>query len=120
VTDFAFYPGFAKMTDIRGAHRLSLFGRFPLPRLALVAILATSLGLAACGRKGPLDAPPGAQQEGRAQQAEPQPTAAGLLNPMAAPIGGQTTSAGAGVDADGRPTAPVGPKRSFPLDVLLN
>ncbi len=99
---------------------MSPFGRFPLPRLALVAILAASLGLAACGRKGPLDAPPGAQQDGQAQQAEPQPTATGLLNPMAAPIGGRTTTAGGGVDADGRPIAPVGPKRSFPLDVLLN
>ncbi|MDP2409744.1 MAG: lipoprotein [Pseudolabrys sp.] len=89
-------------------------------RLALVVALAASLGLTACGRKGPLDPPPGAQQQGQSQQAEPQPTAAGLLNPMAAPIGGQTTSAGAGVDADGRPMAPVGPKRSFPLDVLLN
>ncbi len=29
-------------------------------RLALIGALAASLGLAACGRKGPLDPPPGA------------------------------------------------------------
>ena len=90
------------------------------PRLALVAVLAATLGLAACGRKGPLDPPPGAQQQGDAQQAKPQETATGLLNPMASPIGSRAADTSPGVDADGRPMAPIGPKRSIPLDVLLN
>ena len=36
----------------------------PLLRLALIGALAASLGLAACGRKGPLDPPPGASLAG--------------------------------------------------------
>jgi predicted small lipoprotein YifL len=34
-----------------------------LPRLALIGVLVTALGLAACGRKGPLDLPPAASAE---------------------------------------------------------
>ncbi|MGB8428244.1 MAG: lipoprotein, partial [Pseudolabrys sp.] len=36
----------------------------PFLRLALISALAASLGLAACGRKGPLDAPPAASLAG--------------------------------------------------------
>ena len=36
----------------------------PLLRLALIGALVASLGLAACGRKGPLDPPPGASLAG--------------------------------------------------------
>jgi predicted small lipoprotein YifL len=71
-------------------------------RLALVGALVAALGLAACGRKGPLDPPPGAS-----------------LAPQQAPIGGQNTQ-NAGVNAEGRAQAPSGEKKRIPLDALLN
>ena len=59
---------------------------------ALAALLA--LGLSACGRKGPLEAPPGAF-------AGPQPSAIET-------------------DAEGRPIAPTGEKKRLPIDFLLD
>lgn len=87
-----------------------------LLRLALITALAASLGLAACGRKGPLDAPPGASLAG-----EPQANMPGVMstNQGTAPIGGQATDS-PGVGADGQPLAPKGAKKRIPLDVLLN
>ena len=90
---------------------MSRFDARPFLRLALIGALAASLGLAACGRKGPLDPPPGASLEG-----EPQPDIPGMLSsnppaPRANVEGGQ----------DGQPlTAPKGQKKRIPLDVLLN
>ena len=68
----------------------------PLLRLALIGALVASLGLAACGRKGPLDPPPGASLAGDAKYGPP------VLGP------------------DGKPLAPAGPNKRIPLDVLLN
>ena len=68
-------------------------------RLALTGALAAalSLGLAACGRKGPLDPPPGAS------------------------LGAQTTVNGQPVmGTDNIPRAPRGPNKHIPLDNLLN
>ena len=59
---------------------------------ALAALLA--LGLSACGRKGPLEAPP-------ASFAGPQPSAIET-------------------DAQGRPLAPPGEKKRLPIDFLLD
>jgi len=88
----------------------------PFLRLALIGALTASLGLAACGRKGPLDPPPGASLAG-----EPQASAPSLLgNPMAAPIGGQAKDGNTGVGPDGHVQAPKGSKKQIPLDVLLN
>jgi predicted small lipoprotein YifL len=86
-------------------------------RLALVGALAATLGLAACGRKGPLDPPPGASLDG--------PTPARdttLVSPVGVtPIGGgQAKSDNPGVGADGRPQASKGPDRAIFLDKLLN
>ena len=90
-----------------------------LLRLALIGALGASLGLGACGRKGPLDAPPGASLEGVAQ-----PNAApGLISTnrgAAKPIGSQSTPENPGVDENGQPLAPRGPRKDIPLDVLLN
>ena len=97
---------------------MSFIGDRPFLRLALIGALAASLGLAACGRKGPLDPPPGASLEG-----EPQPNAApGLIsaNRGAKPIGGQVKDNHPGVDENGQPLAPRGPRKHIPLDVLLN
>jgi predicted small lipoprotein YifL len=81
-------------------------------RLALIGALVASLGLAACGRKGPLDPPPGASLA-----SEPQ---IGAPGPLTSPIGGETRNNNAGVDSDGRVQAPAGAKKRIPLDALLN
>jgi predicted small lipoprotein YifL len=89
----------------------------PFFRLALIGVAAASLGLAACGRKGPLDPPPGASLVG-----EPQANMPDLMSSksQAAPIGGQAKDGNPGVGPDGQPLAPAGPKKRIPLDVLLN
>jgi hypothetical protein len=75
--------------------------------------LVASLGLAACGRKGPLDPPPGASLEGEAKPA--QSNSPSLLSPVGVqPMGGNS-----GGSRDPMET-PKGPKKSIPLDVLLN
>jgi predicted small lipoprotein YifL len=94
---------------------LSRFFHRPLLRLVLIGALAASLGLAACGRKGPLDPPPGASLAG-----EPQANRPDLMSSKPAPIGGRAQDGNAGVGPDGQPLAPKGPKKQIPLDVLLN
>lgn len=76
-------------------------------RLALIGALAATFGLAACGRKGPLDPPPSASAAGE-QQAGP-PT-----SPLVSPIGSPPQS--------GKADQPVvqGPKKRIFLDDLLN
>ena len=86
-------------------------------RLALTATLVASLGLAACGRKGPLDPPPGASLANETQANEPQASAPG---PLTSPIGGEIRSGNSGVNSDGRVQAPPGAKKRIPLDGLLN
>ena len=67
--------------------------------LPLVVLGTVALGLAGCGRKGPLDLPPSAAI------AQPPGTAA-----VEAPA----------VGPDGRPLAPAGNKRRLPIDPLLD
>ena len=87
-----------------------------LLRLALIGVLAASLGLAACGRKGPLDAPPGASLAG-----EPHANMPGLMSTQGAtPVGSEAKDGYAGIDSNGRPIAPKGQKKQIPLDILLN
>ena len=69
---------------------------------ALVALVA-SIGLSACGRKGPLDPPPGASLAG--QQITPED-----IDTRDKPLLGR----------DGKPIAPAGQNKRIPLDVLLN
>jgi predicted small lipoprotein YifL len=86
-------------------------------RLVLVALIAAALGLASCGRNGPLGLPPSA--------AAAQPVAA--APPPAAPPGSPDAAAAAalessqknGFDAQGNPVAAAGQKKSFILDPLL-
>ena len=89
----------------------------PFLSLALTAALVASLGLAACGRKGPLDPPPGASLEG-----VPQPNMPDVMSSKGrpAPIGSDATADNPGVGPDGQAQAPKGPKKKIPLDVLLN
>lgn len=89
-----------------------------LRRATVAAALAAALALAACGRKGDLDPPPGASVTGQPQAQ----TQSGLLSPVGVtPIGGgQAASGGPSVGPNGEPLAPKGPKKFIPLDVLLN
>ena len=89
----------------------------PFARLALIGLLAAALGLAACGRKGPLDPPPGASLEG-----ETQPVAPGLISNTGRSKSSIGSSSGSysGVGEDGQVQAPPGPKKHIPLDNLLN
>jgi predicted small lipoprotein YifL len=72
-------------------------------RLALIGVLAASIGLSACGRKGPLDPPPGAS----------------LAGEQATPAGVETRDKSI-LGPDGKPLAPAGANKRIPLDVLLN
>ncbi len=92
----------------------SFFDR-PFLRLALTAALAASLGLAACGRKGPLDPPPSASLAGEQQPGTPNP----LSSPIASPIGGQAKSDDTTIGPNGLPMT-KGPKKQIFLDGLLN
>ena len=98
-----------------GVRFLIRFFDRPFLRLALIGALAASLGLAACGRKGPLDPPPGASLEG-----EPQANMPDLMSRNPTPVGSAATADNPGVGPDGQPLAPKGPKKQIPLDVLLN
>jgi len=64
-------------------------------RLAAISALALALGLAlsACGRRGPLEAPPG------------------VVNTPQGPVE---------LDPQGRPIAPAGEKKRLPIDWLLD
>ena len=64
-------------------------------RLAAICVLtlALALTLSACGRRGPLDAPPG------------------VVNTPQGPVQ---------LDSEGKPLAPPGQKKRIPLDVLLD
>ncbi len=69
-----------------------------LARLAVIGALAAALGVSACGRKGPLDAPPSSYAPPPGQPAAAQPQ--GEPAPDVA--------------------RPIAPRGSFPLDFLLN
>ena len=75
----------------------------PFLCIALIGALIASVGLSACGRKGPLDPPPGASYS--AQQ--PSPASADVREK---PVYGP----------DGRVLLPAGTRKPIPLDVLLN
>jgi predicted small lipoprotein YifL len=84
----------------------------PLPRsqrpiipLGLIVAISAALVLSACGRKGPLDLPPGAS----AIQQQP-----------AAAAPSQDSAVFPDYDEQGRPIAPQGQKRRIPLDVLID
>ncbi|MGE0062209.1 MAG: lipoprotein [Xanthobacteraceae bacterium] len=74
-------------------------------RFALIVALAATLGLTACGRKGPLDPPPAA-----------------TAGPAGAPSGGASADDADAPAATGEDPAAKSqaPNKRIPLDVLLN
>jgi predicted small lipoprotein YifL len=76
----------------------------PFLRVALIGALAASLGLTACGRKGPLDPPPAASLTGE------QPVTTGEIPEDNRPL----------IGPDGKPIAAGNVNKRIPLDVLLN
>ena len=81
--------------------------------IALIAALAGVFTLAACGREGPLELPPG--------PAAAPATTSQLRSPDGTPAPGspQDTAMKNGFDAHGNPVAAAGQKRPFILDPLL-
>ena len=77
-------------------------------RIAAVAAIAATLGLSACGRKGPLDMPPGAAQHSAQPAPEGYPVS-GAAEPQP------------GLGRDGKALAPPprGDNRPFILDWLV-
>jgi predicted small lipoprotein YifL len=91
--------------------------------LALTLLGVAAFGLAACGRAGPLELPPGpAVGVAPTASAAPSPTLM-PVSPLGGPPGNgqsaQETAQKTGFDAYGNPIAPAGEKRSFFLDFLL-
>ncbi|HEX3710325.1 MAG TPA: lipoprotein [Pseudolabrys sp.] len=104
------------MTFTLGVRFLSLFRTRLFLRFALIGMAVAALGLTACGRKGPLDPPPGASLAG-----EPQANMPDLMSKRTStPIGGEAKDGEAGIGPDGQPVAAKGPKKHFLLDSLLN
>jgi predicted small lipoprotein YifL len=99
----------------QGVRYLSRLPDRPYFRLALFGALVASLGLATCGRKGPLDPPPGASLAG-----EQSNTSNPMNNPIASPLGGQSKGEDTALGPNGLPLSPQGPKKHIPLDDLLN
>jgi predicted small lipoprotein YifL len=87
--------------------------RLVFQKAAFAAGLVGALGLAGCGRAGPLELPPG-------PAVTPAPSAQ-LTQPDGSPAPGsqQDTAVKTGFDARGNPVAATGPKRPFILDPLL-
>jgi predicted small lipoprotein YifL len=77
-----------------------------LPLVTIVALVA-ALPLSACGRKGPLDPPPGGMALDSRAATTPV-SRQGLRQDQPE------------FDAEGRPVAPIGPKRRIPADWLLD
>lgn len=93
---------------MQGERFLTRFSDRTFTRLALIGAALAALTLAGCGRKGPLDPPPGAQV------AEPVAAAPVTPEPLVA-VPGQPTDSSVN-----RSVAPVGPNKRIFLDGLLN
>ena len=86
---------------------MSRFDR-PLLRVALTGVFIASLGLAACGRKGPLDPPPAASLTGEKTAVTGEKSSS------------KKTSKDAGFTSSGKLIVPKGKNEPFFLDGLLN
>jgi predicted small lipoprotein YifL len=97
---------------MQGNRFVSRLSDRPFFHLALIGVAVASLTLAGCGRKGPLDPPPGASMAGSPQD-QAQVVSPGV--DQTAPIAGQPRDTTA-FD----PQVPRGPAKRIFLDGLLN
>jgi predicted small lipoprotein YifL len=80
--------------------------------IAVIGALAAALALTGCGRKGPLDPPPGSASS---PPAKPANTGFGLT-----PQAPETPATPPSFDAQGKPVAPANaPKKHLPMDWLI-
>jgi len=86
--------------------------------LVLAVLGAAAVSLAACGRAGPPEPPPGPALTSYPPPAAPPPGPAALIGPPAAPATPEAAQK-AGFDAYGNPIAPPSERKSFFLDFLL-
>jgi predicted small lipoprotein YifL len=95
--------------------REPILNRLICLRPAVIGALAAALALTGCGRKGPLDPPPGSAAA--VQPAKPANTGFGL-SPMATQEAPATAPS---FDAQGKPVAPANaPKKRLPMDWLID
>jgi predicted small lipoprotein YifL len=99
---------------------VSLLSKHWVTRIAAVGALCLALGLSACGRKGPLDPPPGAAQPTiqATQQQTPLVTPLTPLTPDGIPLNvpAQRLPGDRGVSAP----PPTGQRPHFLLDFLID
>jgi hypothetical protein len=76
----------------------------------MISVLAAALPLAGCGRKGPLDPPPGGSQLGSLN----------IQTPVSGRAGPPLKEKQPEYDEDGRPIAPEGRKKKLFLDWLID
>ena len=82
----------------------------PSSFVAIIGVLALALPLAACGRKGPLDPPPGGYVLERGPARTP-------TTQKGAPVSKEKQPE---YDEDGRPITPQGLKKKLPADWLID
>jgi predicted small lipoprotein YifL len=78
---------------------------------AVIGALVLALPLAACGRKGPLDPPPGGYMLDEQSNRTTAVTRKGEVRAKQEP---------SGYDEDGRPIVPAGQKKKLPADWLID
>ena len=83
----------------------------PLLPLAVIGALALASLLSACGRKGPLDPPPGGYSLDDQSNRTTAVTRKGEVRGRQEP---------SGYDEDGRPILPAGPRKKLPADWLID
>jgi predicted small lipoprotein YifL len=84
-----------------------VLNRFIYHRLAIIGVVAAACLLSACGRKGPLDPPPGGLALDSGTIRTPVTSRAGAALPTE-------------YDEEGKPVAPAGQKRKIPADWLID
>ena len=76
----------------------------------MIGIVALALSLSGCGRKGPLDPPPGGYVLERGVG----------RTPVTGRGAARTEEKQREVDDEGRPVAPTGPRKKLPADWLID
>jgi predicted small lipoprotein YifL len=82
----------------------------PVFRFVTLGVLAAAFLLAGCGRKGPLDPPPGSSMQ------QPPANVQSDTGDTSTQPNAQSTEFG----QDGKPIAPRGQKKRLPADVLID